>query len=504
VNELSAARDVNKGTTGGVALEPVSPPRISTGIAGVDNLLVGGLPRRGLYLLEGAPGTGKTTFALQFLLAGIAADERALLVTLSETAGEVREFAETHGWSLDGVEIMDLNDLRAVVGDTSRQTAFHHAEVEFTKLTNLIAQRIEKTKAVRVAIDSLAELRHFAEEETIYRLQMETLKPILLGNDRAILMIDEALLPGTIHTLAQGVIGISYAVPEFGPYRRHLSIQKLRGVKFKEGLHDFEILTGGIVVYPRLVASEHRLSETADQISSGISAFDSILGGGLDRGTSTIFMGPARSGKSILATRVALAAAERGEKATVYAFEESLDTLINRSAGLGMDLQTQLASGHLALRSIDPLELTPGKFADLVRTAVDDGATMIVVDSLTGYVTSVGTAADFTLQIRNLLSFLAQRNVMTLLVSVQHGLLGSADEPTIAMSYLADAVILLRYYEHRGEVRRALSVFKKRRGAHERTIRDIEFSSRGIEIGPPLRQFRGILTGVPEFEPELE
>ena len=286
--------------------------------------------------------------------------------------------------------------------------------------------------------------------------------------------------------------------------RRHLSIQKLRGVKFKEGLHDFEILTGGIVVYPRLVTSEHRLNETAEQISSGISAFDSILGGGLDRGTSTIFMGPAGSGKSILATRVALAAAERGEKATVYAFEESLATLINRSAGLGMDLQTHLASGDLALRTIDPLELTPGKFADMVRTAVDNGTTMIVIDSLTGYIASMGAATDIALQIRNLLSFLAQRNVTTLLVSVQHGLLGSADEPSVAMSYLADTVVLLRYYEHLGEVRRALSVFKKRRGAHERTIRDIEFSSKGIEIGPPLRQFRGILTGVPEFQPVSE
>ena len=325
-------------------MDPVSPSRISTGIAGVDNLLAGGLPRRGLYLLEGAPGTGKTTFALQFLLSGVAANERALLVALSETAAEVREFAETHGWSLDGVEIMDLNDLQAVVDETGRQTVFHHAEVEFTKLTIFIAERIEKTKAVRVAIDSLAELRHLAEEESVYRLQMETLKPILLGNDRTILLIDEALHSGTIHTLAQGVIGISYSVSEFGPYRRHLSIQKLRGVKFKEGLHDFEILTGGIVVYPRLVTSEHRLNETAEQISSGIPAFDSILGGGLDQGTSTIFMGPAGSGKSILATRVALAAAERGKKATVYAFEESLSTLINRSAGLGMDLQTHLAS----------------------------------------------------------------------------------------------------------------------------------------------------------------
>jgi len=240
-------------------LDPVSPSRISTGIAGADNLLAGGLPRRGLYLLEGAPGTGKTTFALQFLLSGVAANERALLVALSETAGEVREFAETHGWSLDGVEIMDLNDLQAVVDETGWQTVFHRAEVEFTKLTKLIAERIEKAKAVRVAIDSLAGLRHLAEEETIYRLQLETLKPILLGNDHTILMLDEALHSGTIHTLAQCVIGISFSVSEFGPYRRHLSIQKLRGVKFKEGLHDFEILTGGIVVYPRVVASEHQL-----------------------------------------------------------------------------------------------------------------------------------------------------------------------------------------------------------------------------------------------------
>jgi circadian clock protein KaiC len=495
---------VSRGQTGGDGLDPVSPPRISTGIAGLDNLLAGGLPRRGLYLLEGASGTGKTTFVLQFLLAGVAANERALLVAISDTAGEVRAFAETHGWSLDGVEIMDLSDLQSVVDETGRQTVFHRAEVEFTKLTNLIAERIEKTRAVRAAIDSLTELRHLAEEESIYRLQMETLKPILLGNDRTILMVDEALLSGTIHTLAQGVIGISYSIPEFGPYRRHLSIQKLRGAKFKEGLHDFEILTGGIVVYPRLVALEQRLSEAAEQLSTGISAFDAILCGGLDRGTSTIFMGPAGSGKSILATRVALAAAERGEKVTVYAFEESLATLINRSAGLGMDLQTQLASGYLTLRIIDPLELTPGKFADLVRTAVDDEATMIVIDSLTGYVASMGAATDIALQIRNLLTFLAQRNVTTLLVSIQGGLFGSEDEPSGTMSYLADTVVLLRYYEHLGEVRRALSVLKKRRGAHERTIRDIEFSTKGIEIGPPLCQFRGILTGVPEFEPVSE
>ena len=261
--------------------DSVSPLRRKHGIAGVDNLLAGGLPRRGLYLLEGMAGTGKTTFALQFLRAGVAANERALLVALSETAAEVRAFAETHGWSLDGVEIMDLNDLQAVVDETGRQTVFHHAEVEFTKLTNLSQSASKKTKAVRVAIDSLAELRHLAEEEFDLSASDGNAEADFVGKDRTILMVDEALHSGTIHTLAQGVIGISYSVPEFGPIGVIFSsIQKLRGVKFKEGLHDFEILTGGIVAYPRLVATEHRLSETKDQISSGhISHSFSSLGG---------------------------------------------------------------------------------------------------------------------------------------------------------------------------------------------------------------------------------
>jgi circadian clock protein KaiC len=278
-------------------------------------------------------------------------------------------------------------------------------------------------------------------------------------------------------------------------------VQKLRGVKFKEGLHDFDIQTGRVGVYPRLVPAAHVDRPSSGQVASGIRELDALLGGGLDRGTSTLVMGPAGSGKSTLATQYAVAAAESGGKAAMYIFDERLNTIIERSAGLGLDLRAHLATGKLTIRSIDPMELTPGKFAHLVQESVDQGATTLVIDSLTGYAASMGDEAHLSLQIRNLLSFLGEKGVTTILVSVQHGLMGDVATQAGYISYIADTVVLLRYYEHRGEVKRALSVFKRRAGAHERTIRDIEFSARGIKVGKPLTEFRGVLTGVPEYTP---
>ena len=486
--------------------EPISPPRLSTGVDGLDRILVGGLPVAGLYLLEGEAGSGKTTLALQFLQAGVARQETTLLVAFSETLDELATFAASHGWSLAGIEIMDLSDLRRIFGETGQQTMFHSSEIEFTEVIERIRARIQKLRPARVMIDSLSELRHLAGEGPRYRLHMETLKPSLLEHASTVILADGPIagVGGfALHTLVHGVIRLEYLTPEFGPYRRRLRVQKLRNVRFLEGLHDFEIRTGGITVYPRLVQVEQRQT-TGGQIATGITELDTILAGGLDRGTSTLLMGPAGSGKSSLATQVALAGLQRGEKAAMYLFDERVPILLARSQGLGMELRPYLENGQLVARHIDPLELSPGKFAHMVRTAVEDGMRTVIIDSLTGYMASMGDEASLMLQIRNLLTYLGEQGVTTLLVSVQHGLMGPVDAPAGHVSYLADTVVLLRYYEHGGEVRRAVSVFKRRAGAHERTIRDIDFTASGISVGPPLRQFRGVLTGVPELQQGTE
>ena len=485
-----------------IVIEPVTPRRILTGISGLDQTLEGGLPQGGLYLVEGQPGSAKTTLALQYLLTGVASQEPALLISLSETKNELVTFAASHGWSLDEIDIMDLSDLRRIMGEQGKQSVFHSSEVELMEAIGLIRTRIAETRPKRIVIDSLSELRHLAGDDATYRLNMDALKPYLIDDDRTVVMVDTLSSPDNfaLHTMVHGVINLSFTAPEVGPYRRQLRIQKIRGVKFREGLHDFEVLTGSVAVYPRLVPALKTERRRFSQATSGIDALDSILGGGLDRGTSTLIMGPAGSGKSTLASQFAFAAGKRGEKAAMYLFDEHLGTLLDRSHGLGMDLSTPLAEGSLTIQAIDPMELSPGKFAHLVQTSVERGATMIVIDSLTGYMTSMGDQGHLTLQIRNILSYLAERNIATLLISVQHGLLGVADAQGENISYIADNVVLLRYYEHRGDVRRAISVFKRRAGPHERTIRDINFSPAGIGVGPPLTQFRGVLRGEPVLE----
>lgn len=487
---------------GGQVIDPVSPPRIRTGIDGLDLILEGGLPRGGLYLVEGQPGSAKTTLALQYLLTGVASQESALLISLSETKNELVTFAASHGWSLDQIDIMDLSDLRRIMGAQGKQSVFHSSEVELMETINLIRTRIAETRPVRIVIDSLSEFRHLAGDDATYRLNMDALKPCLIDGDQTVIMVDTLSSPDSfaLHTMVHGVINLGFSIPEVGPYRRQLQIQKIRGVKFKEGLHDFEVLTGKVAVYPRLVPASKTERRSSGQAASGIDALDSIMGGGLDYGTSTLMMGPAGSGKSTMATQFAVMAEKRGEKIAMFLFDEHLGTMLARSQGMGMDLSAPLSRGSLTIQAIDPMELTPGKFAHLVRASVEQGASMIVIDSLTGYMTSMGDQGHLTLQIRNLLSYLAEKDVATLLISVQHGLLGAADAQGENISYIADNVVLLRYYEHRGDVRRALSVFKRRAGPHERTIRDIEFSSAGIAVGPPLKQFRGVLSGEPVLE----
>lgn len=468
----------------------------------MDRILQGGVPRGGLYLIEGEPGSAKTTLALQYLLKGIASGESCLLISLSETKSELVTFAASHGWSLAEIDIMDLSDLRRIMGAQGDQTVFHSSEVELMEAIKLIRDRIATTKPERIVIDSLSEFRHLAGDDATYRLNMDALKHFLIDDERTVVMVDTLSSPDNfaLHTMVHGVINLSFSAPEVGPYRRQLRIPKLRGVKFREGLHDFEVLTGSVAVYPRLVPASKTERRILSQAASDIEALDSILGGGLDRGTGTLIMGPAGSGKSTLATQFALAAAKRGEKVAMFLFDEHLGTLFARSEGVGMDLGAPMSEGLLTIQPIDPMELSPGKFAHLVQESVEEGATMVVIDSLTGYMTSMGDQGHLTLQIRNLLSYLAERNVATVLISVQHGLLGVADAQGENISYIADNVVLMRYYEHRGDVRRALSVFKRRAGPHERTIRDISFSPTGISVGPPLTQFRGVLRGEPVLE----
>jgi len=425
---------------------PISPPRILTGIKGLDLILQGGLPRGGLYLVEGQPGSAKTTLALQYLLTGAANNEPTLLVSLSETKNELMTFAASHGWSLDGIDIMDLSDLWRIMGEQGRQSVFHSSEVELLDAIKLIRMRIAETRPTRIVIDSLSEFRHLAGDDATYRLNMDVLKPHLIEDDRTVVMVDTLSSPDhfALHTMVHGVISLSFTSPEFGPYRRQLRIQKLRGVKFQEGLHDFEIMTGSVDIYPRLVPTSKPDRRVFSQAASGIAELDSILGGGLDRGTSTLIMGPAGSGKSTVAAQFADAAGKRGEKVAMFLFDEHLGTMLARSEGVGMDLAAHLSAGSLTVQAIDPMELSPGKFTHLVRTSVEQGATVIVIDSLTGYMTAMGDQGQLTLQIRNLLSFLAESNVATLLISVQHGLLGAGDAPAENVSYIADIPLLLQ------------------------------------------------------------
>src|SRR3954452_2829349 len=351
-------------------LQPGTPARLVTGVAGLDHILAGGLPVGGLYLLEGSPGSGKTTLALQFLRAGAAQGERTLLIAFSETQSELAALALSHGWSLDGIEIMDLSDLRQVFGEADEQTLFHPSEIEFTELVERIRTRINQLRPARVVVDGLSELRHLAGRGARYRLPLQALKPSLLEHDSTVIVADGPITGNggfALHTLVHGVIALEYLVPEFGRYRRRLRVQKMRMVKFLEGLHDLEIHTGAIEIYPRLVGLDLNQGTANEQTTTGIAELDSILAGGLDRGTSTLIMGPAGSGKSSLATRLALTALERGERAAMYLFDERLATMLARSSGLRMELRPYIESGSLVARQVNPLELSPGKFAAMVR-----------------------------------------------------------------------------------------------------------------------------------------
>ncbi len=476
---------------------------VRTGVEGLDDVLGGGLTPNRLYLVEGDPGAGKTTLGLQLLLAAKARGEQGMYVSLSETREELGAVAQSHGWSLDGVSITELSPSEESLSPEAENTMFHPSELELGETTTVVLREVERLKPRLVVFDSLSEMRLLAQNPLRYRRQILALKQFFIGRQCTVLLLDDRTAEVTdlqLQSIAHGVLSLERRSPEYGVMQRRLQVLKMRGKPFRPGYHDYTIIRGGLRVFPRLVAAEHQDDFAAAQVKSGVAGLDALMEGGLDRGTSTLIMGPAGSGKSTLATLYTIAAAARGERAALFLFEESRKTLLARSAGLGLDVKGHLAAGRLSVRQVDPGELSPGEFVSLVRAEVEErGATVVMIDSLNGYLNAMPEVRFLTLQLHELLTYLGQRGVTTLLVVAQHGLVGSSMQSPIDVSYLADAVLLLRFFEAAGCVRMALSVLKKRSGGHERTIREITFGKDGIAVGKPLAEFQGVLTGVPTY-----
>lgn len=471
--------------------------RAATGIEGLDNILGGGFPRNRMYLVEGDPGAGKTTLALQFLLEGAKQGEAGVYATLSETEEELRDVARSHGWSLDGVEICDLQTSEESLQADSQYTLFHPSEVELSETTRSVLEVVERVNPSRVVFDSLSEMRLLARDSLRYRRQVLSLKQYFTQRHCTVLLLDyDSAASGDfqLQSLTHGVLTLEKLVPEYGGQRRRLRAKKIRGIKFRDGYHDFNITTGGLVIYPRLVAAEHHQPFAQQVVSSGLPELDKLLGGGLDRGTSAMLLGPSGVGKTVITTQYAAAAADRGESVAVYLFDESPATWRIRAEGLGLEVGGHLESGRITLRQIDPAELAPGEFSRTVQEAVQQGCRMVVIDSLNGYRHAMPEERFLTLHLHELLSYLNQQGVITFLVLAQHGLVGSDLESPIDLTYLSDNIILLRYFEAFGSVRQAISVVKKRTGDHERTVRELRLGP-GIRVGDTLREFHGVLSG---------
>jgi circadian clock protein KaiC len=473
-----------------------SPRSISTGIDGLDDILGGGLPRNRIHLVEGDPGTGKTTLALQFLLEGVRLGEAGLYVTLSETKEELIAVARSHGWSLDALTICELTVPEDTLKPESQYTLFHPSEVELGETTKSVLDEVERVQPVRLVFDSLSEMRLLARDPLRFRRQILALKQFFIGRQCTVVLLDDRA--SEVTSLATGVIVLEHLAPIYGAERRRLRVQKMRGTKFRGGYHDFMIRTGGLQIFPRLVAAEHRHTLAPSPLSSGIPALDALLGGGLDRGTSTLLMGPAGVGKSSVASHYAAAAADRGERAAMFIFDESRAVLLARARGLGMSLADHVESGRIVLRQVDPAELSPGEFVSTVREVVEhDKPSVVVIDSLNGYLNAMPEEQFLTLQLHELLAYLAHHEIVTIFVVAQHGLVGTGMQTVVDVSYLADSVLIFRYFEAEGTVRQAMSVLKKRTGHHERTIRELFLTPGVIKVGAPLHDFEGVLTGVP-------
>ena len=475
----------------------------STGVPGLDSVMAGGYPARHMFLVEGDPGTGKTTLGLQFLLEGVRMGERGLYVTLSETADELAMVAASHGWSLDGIDIFELMPDEEALRPDAQYTVFHPSEVELTSTTQAIFEMVERVKPVRVVFDSLSELRLLARDSLRYRRQILGFKHFFTHHRATVLLLDDRTGEDAglqLRSLAHGVLLLEQMALDYGAERRKLRVVKLRGVRYRGGYHDYSIKTGGIEVFPRLIAAEHHTPFDRGAVLSGVPEVDALLGGGLDKGTSSLIMGPAGAGKTVLATQYACSAAERGDGVAFYLFDERLGTFIDRASRLGMPVEKHLKEGRISIRQIDPAEVSPGEFAHLIVAATkQDGANFVVIDSLNGYLTAMPNERLLDIRLHELMSYLAQRGVTTLLTLAQHGVFSSLTGSQAEVSYLADSLLVLRFFEAQGEVRKAISVLKKRSGGHELTIREFQITDRGVRVGKPLRDFQGVLTGIPDY-----
>jgi circadian clock protein KaiC len=467
-----------------------------TGNPNLDDILGGGFQRERLYLVDGDPGTGKTTLSLQFAMEGVRRGERALYITLSETRSELQDVARAHGWSLDGVEIVELISSESELDSDSHLTMYHASEVELNETMKLLLEAVDKVRPDRIIVDSLSELRLLSQDSLRYRRQILALKQAFLGRRCTTLLLDDQTSTGSdrlLHSIAHGVLLLEQMSPEFGADRRRLRVMKYRGRAYRGGYHDFLIERGGLQVFPRLVASEHHAPFAQEPIASGINELDGLLGGGPDRGTSTLWLGPAGSGKSTLALQYGIAAAHRGEHVAVFLFDENPTTLRARMTGLGVSFDEGSGAGQLNVQQVDPGEISPGEFAYRIRAAVErDSAGMVIIDSLNGYLNAMPEERFLVIQLHETLGYLARKGVTTMMVIAQHGLSAAAIDAPVDASYLADTVVMLRYFERSGSIRKAISVLKKRSGRHDQTVRELSFSADGIELSAPLADLDGI------------
>jgi circadian clock protein KaiC len=477
---------------------PVTP----MGVPGLDYVLGGGLPANRVFLIEGAPGTGKTTMALQFLLEGVQRKEKALYITLAETRQELSAVAQSHGWDLSGIDIYELAPPDEILNPDAKYTVFHPSDVEMNQSVQGIYHVVDRLHPARVVVDSLSEMRILAQDPLRLRRQVLALKHFFTGRGCTVVLLDDVRSQESeLHfaSIVHGVVLLEQLALEYGAERRRLRVSKMRGQRYRGGAHDFTIQTGGITVFPRLVATEHPSTPASGLIRTGNTQIDLLLGGGLDAGSCTLILGPAGVGKTVLTTELALAASRRGERAMIFLFDERVRAFMTRARGLEMKLDPDIEAGTFVTQQIEPTEMSPGEFAERVVRAVEqEGARLVGIDSLTGYLNAMPNEALLNIHLHELFSYLGQSGVTSVLTLAQHSPFTEGHQ-VAEVSYLADTVILLRYFEAIGEVRKAISVLKKRSGVHEQTIREFRIQSGGLDVGPPLRTFQGILSGTPEY-----